>query len=422
MKESIKMNDYLMELFKFTIGKGNKGLIYPLVKEGIVSEKSVVKTINDADIESEEKSKYALELAKELKDVPIKGLEDIVVNANDVEDIYAFAKYVKWADVNRLSKAIVESKDAYAITAFAREVKGVSVNDLAKEVINLHDGRAIYTFAYSVKGAPIKELEKSMCDPETYNTNFAYDFAKNVSANDVEGLTNAVIKGKSIQDMIAFARDIKGANIRKIENAIIKNGNARNIYEFTKEVPRANKKKLTKAFINSVYYEEENLLCNFALLPKVDLDVINDTLIKKCLDKDIPVSVVTNYVNSLQYHKNLPIDKFTLAVIKRGRPWDIVDFARNTENVQVDELADALIQMECREKKYWLYEFMLKVKNAPISKLNEAFKKESKKSMLKVQYSEEFLKILRLVRNKDIEGLRKYKDLLNEDKLTKKLK
>lgn len=166
MKESIKMNDYLMELFKFTIGKGNKGLIYPLVKEGIVSEKSVVKTINDADIESEEKSKYALELAKELKDVPIKGLEDIVVNANDVKDIYEFAKYVKWADINRLSKAIVESKDAYAITAFAREVKGVSVNDLAKEVINLHDGRAIYTFAYSVKGAPIKELEKSMCDPE----------------------------------------------------------------------------------------------------------------------------------------------------------------------------------------------------------------------------------------------------------------
>lgn len=54
-----------------------------------------------------------------------------------------------------------------------------------------------------------------MCDPETYNTNFAYDFAKNVSANDVEGLTNAVIKGKSIQNMIAFARDIKGANIRK---------------------------------------------------------------------------------------------------------------------------------------------------------------------------------------------------------------
>ena len=280
MKESIKMNDYLMELFKFTIGKGNKDLIYPLVKEGIVSEKSVVKTINDADIESEEKSKYALELAKELKDVPIKGLEDIVVNANDVKDIY----------------------------------------------------------------------------------------------------------------------------------------------EFTKEVPKANKKKLTKAFMNSVYFEEESLLCNFALLPKVDLDVINDTLLKKCLDKDIPVSVVTNYVNSLQYHKNLPIDKFTLAVIKRGRPWDIVDFARNTENVQVDELADALIQMECREKKYWLYEFMLKVKNAPISKLNEAFKKESKKSMLKVQYSEKFLKILRLVRNKDIEGLRKYKDLLNEDKLTKKLK
>lgn len=42
--------------------------------------------------------------------------------------------------------------------------------------------------------------------------------------------------------------------------------------------------------------------------------------------------------------------------------------------------------------------------------------------MLKVQYSEEYLKILELVRNKDIEGLRKYKDLLNEDKLTKKLK
>ena len=37
------MNDYLMELFKFTIGKGNKGLIYPLVKEGIVSKKALLK-------------------------------------------------------------------------------------------------------------------------------------------------------------------------------------------------------------------------------------------------------------------------------------------------------------------------------------------------------------------------------------------
>ena len=34
------MNDYLMELFKFTIGKGNKGLIYPLVKEEIVSKEN----------------------------------------------------------------------------------------------------------------------------------------------------------------------------------------------------------------------------------------------------------------------------------------------------------------------------------------------------------------------------------------------
>ncbi len=416
------MNDYLMELFKYTIVKGNEGLIYPLVKEEIISKESIVKTLNDADMESKEKSKYALGLAKELKDIPIKGLEDIVVNASDVKDIYEFAKYVKWADVNRLSKAIVECEDAYAITSFAREVKGVSVSDLAKEVINLHDGRAIYTFAYSVKGAPIKELEESMCDPETYNTNFAYDFAKNVSATDVEGLTNAVIKGESIEDMIAFARDIKGANIRKIENAIIKNGNARDIYDFAREVKGVNKKKLTKAFMNSIYFEEENLLCNFALLPKVDLDVINDTLLKKCIDKNIPVSVVTNYVNSLQYYKQLPIDKFTIAVIKRGRPWDIVEFAKNTENALVDELAGALIQMECREKKYWLYEFMLKVKNAPISKLYAAFKKEGKNSMLKVQYSEEYLKILELVRNKDIEGLRKYKDLLNEDNLTKKLK
>ena len=78
--------------------------------------------------------------------------------------------------------------------------------------------------------------------------------------------------------------------------------------------------------------------------------------------------------------------------------------------------------MECREKKYWLYEFMLKVENAPISKLCSAFNNKSKKSMLKVQYSEEYLMILELVRNKDIEGLREYKDLLNEDKLTKKLK
>lgn len=416
------MNDYLMELFKYTIGKGNKGLIYPLVKEEIITKKSIVKTLNDADIESKEKSKYALELAKELKSVPIKELEDIVVNASDVKDIYEFAKYVKWADINRLSKAIVESKDAYAITTFAREVKGVSVSDLAKEVINLHDGRAIYTFAYSVKGAPIKELEKSMCDVKTYNTNFAYDFAKNVSATDVEGLTNAVIKGGSIEEMIAFARDIKGANIRKIENAIIKNSNARDIYDFAREVSGANKKKITKAFMNSVYFEEVSLLCNFALLPKVDLDLINDTLLKKCLDKDIPVSVVTNYVNSLQYYKQLPIDKFTIAVIKRGRPWDIVEFAKNTENALVNELADALIQMECIEKKYWLYEFMLKVENAPISKLCSAFNNKSKKSMLKVQYSEEYLMILELVRNKDIEGLREYKDLLNEDDLTKKLK
>lgn len=80
MKESIKMNDYLMELFKFTIGKENKGLIYPLVKEGIVSEKSVVKTINDADMESKKsmlKVQYSEEFLKILRLVRNKDIEGL---------------------------------------------------------------------------------------------------------------------------------------------------------------------------------------------------------------------------------------------------------------------------------------------------------------------------------------------------------
>lgn len=80
MKESIKMNDYLMELFKFIIGKGNKDLIYPLVKEGIVSEKSVVKTINDADIESKKsmlKVQYSEEYLKILRLVRNKDIEGL---------------------------------------------------------------------------------------------------------------------------------------------------------------------------------------------------------------------------------------------------------------------------------------------------------------------------------------------------------
>lgn len=415
------MNDYLMELFKFTIGKGNKGLIYPLVKEGIVSEKSVVKTINDADMESKEKSKYALELAKELKDVPIKGLEDIVVNASDVKDIYEFAKYVKWADVNRLSKAIVESKDAYQVTAFASEVKGVSINDLAKEVINLHDGRAIYTFAYSVKGAPIKELEKSMCDPETYNTNFAYDFAKNVSANDVEGLTDAVIKGDSLEEIIAFARDIKGANIAKLENAVIETHDISEIFEFTKEVKNSNKDKLTKAFLN-YYYNDIELLCEFALLPGIQVDKINNYILKKYKNHNFSINDMISYINRLQYHKKTPINKFANAIISNGLARDITYFAIKIENAPVDRLAKALIDTNDKYKKDWIHKFIYEVKSAPIINLYSALRDDNHNYVIESQFQEEYLKILELVRNKDIEGLRKYKDLLNEDKLTKKLK
>ena len=43
--------------------------------------------------------------------------------------------------------------------------------------------------------------------------------------------------------------------------------------------------------------------------------------------------------------------------------------------------------------------------------------------MCEIQYDEKYLKILELVRNKDINGLEEYKSLLNEDMtLTRKIR
>ncbi len=416
------MNDYLLQLFKNTIGEYEMGLIYTLVKNEIINKESIVKTLVDANMSNEEKSTYALKLAIELKDITLKELEDIVVIMGNTKDIFDFAKNVKWANINKLAKATINNGDSGDIIIFAKHIKNAPINELAKAVTDSRDGRAIYYFALGVKNAPIIELEKAMCELKTFNTKFAYYFAKNVSLNDVEGLTDAVIRGKEDKEIILFATKIKGANILKLENAICANGKVKSIYEFALMVSNANKKKLTSAFMKN-YFNENELLCNFALLPGVDLNIINRTLIKKYQEHKILIKDIIQYIKVLQNSKKLPINKFIDAVIKCGSEKDIVKFAIEVKEAPVDMLADALFETNGSNKDYWIYKFVKEVKEAPIKKLYGGLKKNKRKAMCEIQYDEKYLKILELVRNKDINGLEEYKSLLNEDMtLTRKIR
>lgn len=93
---------------------------------------------------------------KKLSKESLEKLAEAVIQTEDAEYIYNFAKDIEGAPIDKLAEGIIQTEDAYCIYAFAKEVKGAPIDRLAEAVIQIDDAEYIYKFAKEVKGAPLK--------------------------------------------------------------------------------------------------------------------------------------------------------------------------------------------------------------------------------------------------------------------------
>ena len=222
--------------------------------------------------------KENLEFAKEHPDIACKyGIETFILESNDVNYNYLFARYVKNADIKAHEKIVLKSKDAYNCVKFAINVPNANVEahmnvilkskdykicyefikhfsqyditKFEKVVLDSKDVEYNYLFAKNIKGADIKAHEKIVIESE--NPIICYQFAKDVINADIKSLESIILNNRDSEFNFLFAKDVKGADIKAHEKIVINKGSAEFCYQFAKDIKNADIKALEKVVINS---------------------------------------------------------------------------------------------------------------------------------------------------------------------------
>lgn len=211
----------------------------------------------------------------------IAEFEDLLIKSGDNARIVEFARDVKGANIEKLEEAIIRSKDKRAIISFYRWIKGSNSAKIKEALFEGEkDAKAIYEFimikkakGYVISIEEIKEADEviiasrkaEVCTLwashmegidiakneevviQEKKDAYIYEFAKYVKGANIEKLEDAYIECASAYGLRKFATEVKDCNIRKLEDAIIKKGDASEIYWFARNIEGANLYKLRKA-------------------------------------------------------------------------------------------------------------------------------------------------------------------------------
>lgn len=297
----------------------------------------------------------------------IEALQNEIIELEEPQLIYEFAKQVKGADISKLQDALISCYEEFYkedewkyFFNFANDVEGVDIEKLQNDFLEI-TGWTIYTlaeFAKQVKGANIDLLEDAVLEPE---------------------LNERII---AINDIIYFAEHVKGANIEKLQNGFMVNlkevlkdpyGNDCDpvdvialIVEFINKVKGADFdkfKNLIFEFDEPFYYPYYIYLFTLEFHLK-DIKNIEPIFLNAC-NKKKDYSDVAVFARGI---KGADIDKLENAVIASGEPSDILDFAYEVDGADIGKLQDAIVKTGDAE---YIYCFT-GVEGADVNKLYDA--------------------------------------------------
>ena len=122
----------------------------------------------------------------------MKPFEDLIIEHGSLLDIYRYARDIRCADINKLEDAICKT-DLYDKSLYAylfAYLPGADIKKLGKIVIDSNDIELNYLFAKNFKEADIEEHEKVLLNAKNRVSmdadQYCYLFAKNINGANIE--------------------------------------------------------------------------------------------------------------------------------------------------------------------------------------------------------------------------------------------
>ena len=111
--------------------------------------------------------------------------DSINVQADLIDNIYNFAKYVKTADIKKLEQVIIDSNNLKYNLKFAKEIPGADINAHAEVILRSGDPDYNYLFATQIPNSNIMEHRKVIVNSK--NENILNNFEANIMLKDCIG-------------------------------------------------------------------------------------------------------------------------------------------------------------------------------------------------------------------------------------------
>ena len=182
-------------------------------------------------------------------------LADKVIELNNAEWIYRFAKEVPNAPIDKLAEAIIKTNDAYYSCCFAKEVPNAPINDLINAFVTekgaINHTNKFVDLVIKIESISFEEIARKFT--ATNNAELITEFAIHASKHNIDNaiiieLAQAVIATNNAECIYKFIKNVRNAPIDDLIQAIIDLNDLKYICLLVKDYHKLSKNNIKKLF------------------------------------------------------------------------------------------------------------------------------------------------------------------------------
>lgn len=177
-------------------------------------------------------------------------MQTLIIESNNPQYIYFFARHVKNADIKALQKALINSthpKRLHYLCQFARFISQANIKKIERVIVKSNNARYAHFFLKHIKGTQPDKFKKTIID--SGKPRYLYWLAKHLKTRrEIALIERLIISAHSFTYVRLMAQYIPKADLNKLEQFVLDSGNVKQIKKFAKSVKLSKSRHLTILF------------------------------------------------------------------------------------------------------------------------------------------------------------------------------
>jgi len=163
--------------------------------------------------------KYLYFFAKNIPNIEISNLEDLILSSKNIAIISKFVSFVPKANLNKFKDFIIDKKNLKSYYMFIRHCPDFEISEF-KEVL-LASNKPKYVYELAKKLSDEQDLLKA--ESIVLNSNsFTYLklYAQNIPSANISAFDKKIMKRNNKQEILKFSKSVKNSKLKNIINFI----------------------------------------------------------------------------------------------------------------------------------------------------------------------------------------------------------